>query len=535
MQTQKITFTEWTPDQPSIVENLQVALNVVPTSIGFAPFPTAVDYSASASEALNATTVGRFNGTTTIFAGGATKLFKYDTSDLSLNDISKSGGYTGVKRWNFVQFGETVLAANNVNRLQSYKIGTSTTFNDVAVNAPIAKYVTVVRDFVVCANLDSGTNANKVQWSDINDESDWTVGATSQSDFQIIADGGNITGLSGGEFGLVLLDRAIVRMSYIGSHFFFQFDVIARNIGCVEGNSVTKYGNITYFLSDDGFYSCDGNSVTPIGTQRVDKWFYSNANPSQLHEMSSTIDPIRKLVMWDFVNIFGGRSIIIYNWQVNKWSYADTDVDYIYNLASGGIVLEGLDDFYNVTAGSFVTGKQYTITALGTTDFTAIGASDNVVGARFTATGAGTGTGEAIDLLAASTAGRTLDTLTTSLDDGLWAGGKFLSAGVRGNKIVTFTGENAPARIDTGSVGSEYTTTITLARPIIDDGSAKVAVASRRLLNQTLSYSNYVVADYENRVSLRSNGKYHNFSIIPSGNWSNMIAMDVELSSQGTR
>ena len=50
----------------------------------------------------------------------------------------------------------------------------------------------------------------------------------------------------------------------------------------------------------------------------------------------------------------------------------------------------------SVTAGSFVVGKQYTITSLGTTNFTAIGASGSpAVGEVFTATGAGTGSGTA--------------------------------------------------------------------------------------------------------------------------------------------
>lgn len=48
-----------------------------------------------------------------------------------------------------------------------------------------------------------------------------------------------------------------------------------------------------------------------------------------------------------------------------------------------------------VTAGSFVTGKAYTITTLGTTNFTLIGASANTVGVTFVATGAGSGTGTA--------------------------------------------------------------------------------------------------------------------------------------------
>lgn len=52
----------------------------------------------------------------------------------------------------------------------------------------------------------------------------------------------------------------------------------------------------------------------------------------------------------------------------------------------------------NVTAGSFVSGTLYEITALGSTDWTAIGLPSGVtaaVGVSFVATGAGSGTGTA--------------------------------------------------------------------------------------------------------------------------------------------
>ena len=50
-----------------------------------------------------------------------------------------------------------------------------------------------------------------------------------------------------------------------------------------------------------------------------------------------------------------------------------------------------------LTAGSFVTGTDYTIATLGTTDFTLVGAEANRVGVVFRATGPGTGTGTAAD------------------------------------------------------------------------------------------------------------------------------------------
>jgi len=476
MPSQRITFTEWTPDQPSIVENLSIAKNVVPAGVGFTPFPTAVDYSAAASENINNIFAGRFSTTTSIFAGGATKLFKFNSATLAMDNVSKSGNYTNVDRWRFIQFGDTLIAANNVNKLQSFTLNSSSLFADLSADAPIAKFVTVVRDFVVTANLDGGSSPNKVQWSDINDETDWVAGGASQSDFQIIADGGNITGITGGETGLILLERAIVRMSYIGSPFFFQFDTISRSLGCTQPNSIAKYGNMTYFLGEEGFYACDGNSVNPIGNEKIDRWFYANANPSLLDTMSASIDPFRKIVVWNFLDTFGNRNLLIYNWQVNKWTYGLTDTNYVASSATAGTTLEGMDLYGN------------------------------------------------------------MDTITTSFDSNLFSGGQFLFAGARGTKIVTFTGQSASAQIDTGLVGSEAPSVITLARPLVDAGSADVAIASQVKLDQVVDFGTYIPADSENRVPLRSAGKYHKLSVKPTGaRWSNIIGIDIEITGQGTR
>ena len=68
-------------------------------------------------------------------------------------------------------------------------------------------------------------------------------------------------------------------------------------------------------------------------------------------------------------------------------------------VASGGQTVFNLASTFttgdNVTAGNFVIGTKYTITATNTTDFTAIGAADSNPGTVFEATGAGTGTGTA--------------------------------------------------------------------------------------------------------------------------------------------
>jgi hypothetical protein len=51
-----------------------------------------------------------------------------------------------------------------------------------------------------------------------------------------------------------------------------------------------------------------------------------------------------------------------------------------------------------------------------------------------------------------------------------------------------------------------------------------------------LSFSTPVAADSENRVSLRSNGNFHRFKVVPTGNnWTTAVSLDIDLAGQGTR
>ena len=607
MATQRILFDEWLPDQPSVSKSVREALNVVPVLNGYSYINTAANYSAQASENLNNVFAGKFGGTVTVFAGGGTKLFKLDNTDLSLDDVSTAGGYSGDGRWQFVQFGQNMLASNGTQRIQYWTLGSSTGFyqsstfvsgtysrsgtavtatitahgltasatyevditsgdgtdgeyvisvtdadtitytdtnsgttsGDIRVivsAAPIAKHLTVIRDFVVGAYIEAGTYPNRVQWSDVNDPRYWNSDGASLADFQDIEDGGDITGITGGEFGIILMENAIVRMSFVGSPNIFQFDTIARGVGCVEGGSVTQYAGTTYFLGADGFYACDGQQIIRIGAEKVNRYFFSNANIGDIDSISASIDPERNVVIWDYSNTSGGRSLIIYNYQTQKWSEAETDVDYLSTLSSTGATLDGLDDAYNVTAGSFVIGQYYTIRTVGTTDFTLIGAVANTVGVLFQATGVGTGDGVAIDQAAATAGLVSLDALSASLDDRIWKGGKFLFGGVRDDRIVVFTGTRATATLTTNDIEFGYNTLATLVRPSVDNGSADVQIASRRELNDTITFTTAVSADAEGRVGVRSHGRYHRINVTPTGtNWTLAIGLDMDYSQAGNR
>ena len=547
----RVNFGQWTPDRPGIADSLVEAKNVLPTLVGYGPMPSVSDYSNSASENLLTCFVGRWITDTTLFAASANYLWNAPTKVITITGATKanpcvitssgnhgltngetvtifgvvgmtqlngnsytvtvvtsttfsigvdstgygtytSGGtavallnlvnvsrtassYTASTLWTSTQFGQKVIAANGQDKLQAWTVGSSSNFADLSAAAPTAQFVTTVRDFVVAGK--TSTYPNRLYWSDINDETDWTPGAASQSDTQDIPDGGEIRGITGGEFGIVLLERSVVRMTYVGAPLFFQFDNVTSALGCYESRSVVRYGALTYFLSDDGFYMTDGQQVKPIGSERIDRWFFDNCDPGKFDQMSAAVDPINKTVTWCFTDIFANNQLLVYNWSTDKWSHGDTTANFIATIASTGKSLEVLSAMYP-----------------------------------------------------------TLDSVPASLDSRLWVGGKLLAGGVKGAKIVSFGGSALTAELQTGDIEAQGLETLaTLARPIIDGGSATIAIASRKRLDGNISYASAVAADSDNRVSLRSRGKYHRLSVVPTGNWSSLVGTDLDLVPCGSR
>jgi hypothetical protein len=482
MATSRVSFGEWLPDQPGLTGTVKEALNVSPQAVGYGPMRSPVDYSQAASESINNVVAGRnpATGLTEVFAGGATKLFKLDSSDLSLDNVSKAGGYTtsAEQKWRFTQFGNVLIAANGDEILQYWTLGTSTAWADLDAAAPTARYVTVVRDFVV-TGYTSSTDSQKVQWSAINDETQWTTTATNQADFQVIPDGGAVQAITGGEFGLVLMEKSIYRMSYVGTPAIFQFDNISRNLGCFEPNSVVQYQGVTYFLGDDGFYACNGTQVVGIGTEKVDRYFFGDLDEAYSYKISATVDPIKNLIIWAYPSSGSNGevdSMMIYNFEIQRWTHAETTADFVAQSATPAYTLEALDVF------------------------------------------------------------GTLDSLTSSLDSRIWTGGKSQFVGGNGAKIVTFSGVNLTGTINTGDIEipGSYSM-LNMSRPLVDGGGASVAYASRNRLADAVTLSAYSAADSEGRAAFRTTGRYHRLSIQPSGSWTTAIGIDYDIVPAGVR
>ncbi len=456
-------FGEFLPDQPSFANpGVTLATNVVPVAAGYKSFKTMSTFSNAATAYLRGIFAAKGADTTSnVFAGDATKLYKYATSDNDLDNVSKSGNYElgASDKWKFVQFGDRIIAAHGTDDiLQSYVIGTSSLFADLS-GSPAAQHIAVVRDFVVTAHVKYGstTYPRRVRWSGIDDATSWTIGSD-QSDIQDISDLGNVTGVVGGEFGVVLCERGIVRMSYVGSPIIFQFDKVETSRGCPYPGSICANGPLVFYLSQDGFYAFDGTKSVSIGNEKVDRSFFEEFNNSEASRMTSAVDPRNQLVMWSYpTSGVTPDRILIFNYALGRWSKIELDHDLVSSFFSPTYTLEDLDNIDS-----------------------------------------------------------SLDLINLSLDDPFFVGGEYLAGGGKDKKLTSFGGATMSATIEIGEVEATpgLASTMTSIQPYISalagsTPAVSAQVATRSRPHDTHTYGSAVAVNADNVIPVRTAGRFH--------------------------
>ena len=487
-----IPFGAWTPDQPDFNNpGVTVAKNVIPAAVGYKAFRGFGALTTATDAWIRG--IGTAKGSDdsiSFFAGDATKLYKFDASDSGLDNVSKSGNYTlGTEDvWNFVQFGDRVIASHGHDDiLQSYVIGTSSLFADIS-GSPAAEYIAVVKDQVVCANVKYSSNVHpsRLYWSALDNPTGWTIG-TDQSDIQDIADLGNITGIVGGEIGSVFLERGIVRMSYVGSPLIFQFDKVETSRGCPYSGSIANVGPVSYYLSQDGFYVFDGNRSTPIGNERVNKFFFDNFARNAEYRISAQADPSNQLIVWSYPT---GSSqdgtpdrLLFYNYVLDKWSFADIVTERLGTIISPGYTLEQLA---NISS--------------------------------------------------------SIEDLPGSLDDSLFVGGEYLLAAGQDKKIGLFNGNRLEATIETQAIeiSPGKSSLVTQIQPYVDfftEGTTPTVTGQIQSTNRTMDVGEFSTASSvtaDNFIPVRSNGRFHKLKFNIT-NFDIAQGFDVQIQQRGLR
>ena len=253
--------------------------------------------------------------------------------------------------WRFAQFGALAIAVNGVDAPQSFDLSAGTAWTALGGAPPVATFITTVRDFVLMGKI--GSTPQRVQWSGINNATLWGSVPANQADFQDLPDGGNVTGLVGGEYGLIFQETSVRRMTYEGPPIIFRIDKIANELGASVPGSVASLLDMAFFLHKSGFYMVRaGQQITPIGRGKVDRTFWKEFDEANFFRCSSAIDPVRGLYVFAYPANGGSGTpnrLLIYNWNTEKWSRAVLDCELVFGgVSQQSYTLEELDAFGTV-------------------------------------------------------------------------------------------------------------------------------------------------------------------------------------------
>ena len=487
MPTQRLPFGQWVPDQQSLAnQGSLTAKNVVPYGDIFLPFYGLQTTSNTALSAFarGAISVSNSAGDEYTYAGDATKL--YNLANTGWSDVTRtSGAYTSgaLTVWDFAKFGDKVIATNSVDPVQVITMG-GANFADLAGSPPKASTVAVVGDFVVLGNTDDGETY--VRWSGFGDETAWTPNPTTQSDAQQIAGNyGSIVRVIGGDFGSVFFERGIVRMERETPPTTFGFYPRERKRGAVSFGAVCDAGNVMYYISSDDICIFDGDSSSNIGNGKVARWFFRDANPDYYYRMSSAADLRRSLAMWSYVgsgaSVPQPNKILIFHWPSQTFAVAEIEVNGLHAYVAPGYTLDGLDA---------VTSS--------------------------------------------------LDALTASLDDPVWAPGRInIAAFNTANNSGVFEGTPLTAVLESKEFDAApgRIALVDQVRPVIEGGTSTITIEHGYRANQRddVSYDSPVSSNDDGAFDVRRSARFHRVRVTIAGGFEKAFGVDLRAKANGKR
>lgn len=347
MNSRIVHFGVFAPDQsaynPELADSIAGAM---PVGDGWGPIADFTSYGSGLPTACKgAITVRLTDGTFEFYAATATKLYKYNRTSSSFDDVTRSSGgdYAlpdGFK-WSMVQFGNLLIATNGSDAVQSINIDSGTNFAALGGSPPVSRYVGSMGEFLVLAGLSSDYKA--IQWSGIGNAEFWTIGQRG-CDRQSLPVGGEVTGFVGFEKGGIVLKRsATYRVSFTGGVYTFSTDVVQKNVGAIGEPSIVAFRNTFFFVSDGGFYQ--GVEAKPIGDERVNRYLTENADLALLQETQGTADPVNKMAWWVVVKSDASTVMLGYHWLLDRWCVADMAATYITSGGTPGYSIDDIDSF----------------------------------------------------------------------------------------------------------------------------------------------------------------------------------------------
>lgn len=349
------------PDaDPTAAGAIMDCANIIPFDAGFegAPTPVAASVPALAAECRGAAVLTKLDGTRRAFAGSQAKL--YELTGAAWTDRSAgAGSYTGSteSRWSFAQFGDTSIASNLVDAMQSSASGA---FAAIA-GAPKAQIVvSASNNFVIAFHTNEGTygDAPDRWWNCAqSDQTTWTPSvATGATTGRLVAAEGPITAaLPLGDYVIAYKRKGLFVGQFVGSASgtWAWPRVRGGECGCVGQDAVCDIGGAHFIVGEDDFWIFDGTAPQSIGAG-VRNWFRKNVSQTYRYRTKVSYDRERNLV---WVNYPSQQSTgqtdrtLVFHIGRKQWGIADFTAEALLAYVAPGVTIDGLTAYSSTIDG----------------------------------------------------------------------------------------------------------------------------------------------------------------------------------------
>lgn len=475
-----VTVNEWIPDAAALGNpGSPVVTNAIPAVNSYQPMPQHVALTNSLSSYARGAILGKDKDDNVFnYAGDATAL--YSLTSTTWSDVSIMGGYsTGTdSTWDMVRWRQQILATNWNDNIQEITFG-GANFADLTT-ALRCRALGVIKDWVIFANTWDGVDGNqpdRVRTSAFNDPStvtvDDTVGAISRN-----LNGSAILKVFGGEFAVLLTKDACYRMDFEGAPTWFRIDPTLPGVGTLGQKAAARIGNTIFTASENGFIAVvNGSGEVPIGAGKVDKFFAADLDDDYLYRISCVADARQGRIWWAYPGAgnTSGRpnKLLVYDRNLNKWGYAEVEVDMIWTAGGVGFTLDALDA---------VSGS--------------------------------------------------LDALTPSLDSSQWKGdgAKLLAAFDSSSAHGYFDGSPMTATVELKEqeINAGHVTHLNEFTPLVSGGTVTARVGHRNRQSDNVTYTASLSQTSSGRIKSRKGARFHRVELTCSGAWEDVIGVEID-------
>jgi hypothetical protein len=294
----------------------------------------------------------------TIFMGTKTKL--YESTTTAFNDLSRGAGYGAALAarpagWRFASFGNDVWATNVVDPIQRRTNNTGAFADGVASTLkPVARFLAPVREFMIAVDP-----YDTFYWSDENDAT-WyddrtgTRPASAAGSKPVRSRPGQITGFTGGNYGIFYKRRSIFVLQFTGGDDIWRLDELSNNTGVALPGSLVQGRAADFFFGGDGFYTREGQTPpVKISTSAIDQLMIDAGRFSGKGFAHGSINTLAQEddLMHGFED---GRTGLVFWFYQTSASGSTTPLNHglVYNPADGAWTrLDGTDLSFDIARG----------------------------------------------------------------------------------------------------------------------------------------------------------------------------------------